>query len=77
MPVRSIQYIKPGTSPRNAIADKSGLYRCHPFGSNVDPVYFTTLDDAASYLRTHRRAGIRVEPDSKVVKHIYIDGIPR
>jgi len=53
-----------------------GNYACHLFGSNVDPVPCTSLDDVADFLRTNTGGGVRMNPGwVKISRNIYIDGI--
>ncbi|CUX05172.1 hypothetical protein AGR1C_pAt20163 [Agrobacterium fabacearum TT111] len=53
-----------------------GDYTCHHFGSNVDPLSFSTLDDVADFLRAHPRSGVRMYPSrKKISRNIHIDGI--
>jgi urease beta subunit len=57
---------------------KTGNYHCHHRGSNVDAVEFGSLDQVAEFLRANPGSGVRMEPGwSKIVDHIYIDGMPR
>jgi len=51
---------------------------CHHRGSNMDAVEFGSLDQVAEFLRANPGSGVRMEPRwSKIVDHIYIDGMPR
>ena len=53
-----------------------GYYACHHFGSNVDPVSYSSLDDVADFLRACPRSGVRMNPGwKKISRNIYIDGV--
>lgn len=76
MPVGRIERIVGGAVRAAAEPGSDGLFACHGFGSNVDPMRFTILDDVAGFLRAHPRSGIRMNPGwAKITKNIYIDGV--
>lgn len=78
MPVSRIEQIVGGKVMKRVVPSKTGKFRCFPKGMNTDPVWFTTLDEVADYLRTNLHSGVRMQPgDSKIVDHIHIDGLPR
>lgn len=54
------------------------LYRCFHEGLNMHAEKPSTLADVAMFLKVNPRGGVRMTPDgSKIVKNIFIDGIPR
>lgn len=76
--VMKIERIVGGRVIGEAKLHKNGQYRCHPFGQNVEDKWFSRLEDVADFLRAHPGSGVRMTPNgSKVVKNIYIDGVPR
>jgi hypothetical protein len=82
MPVSKIEKIKSGIVMKTADVAKTGKnkgkYVCFPRGQNVFSVTFSSLEDAAKYLRSNPKSGIRMNPGfGKVVDDIYIDGIAR
>jgi hypothetical protein len=78
MPIGRIEKIVRGLVVQSAERNKRGFYVCHAFGTNVAPVELATLDDVAHYLRANPGSGVRMNPgESKVSKHVYIDGLPR
>jgi hypothetical protein len=78
MPVSRIEKIDTtGSVVQRAGVGADGKYRCFPFGKNVDPVLFGTLDEVADFLRKNPKAGVRMNPGwSKISKCIHIDGVP-
>lgn len=76
MPVTRIERIVGGVVIGRVESGSDGNYSCHHFGSNVDPVPLTNLDDVADFLRTHPRSGVRMNPGwGKISRNIYIDGV--
>jgi hypothetical protein len=79
MPVSRIEKIDAsGAVVQWAEVHADGKYHCFHFGKNVDPIYFGTLDEVAHFLRTHPKAGVRMNPHwSKISRRIHINGVPR
>lgn len=78
MPVGRIEQIKAGRVTKRAERNSEGVYVCFPHAQNTGPIKFTSLDDAADYLRTSPGSGIRMEPGrGKISVDVYIDGLPR
>lgn len=78
MPVIRIEKIVSGRVVQKAERNEDGLYVCHAFGSNIDPLMFSSLDEVADYLRTNPRSGVRMNPGwSKISRFVFIDGLPR
>lgn len=76
MPVKRIERVVAGTVIGRAERGADGLFACHEFGSNVAPVRMATMDDVASYLRTHSGSGVRMNPGwRKITENIYVDGV--
>ena len=78
MPVLRIEKIDVrGGVVQRVEADATGKYHCLPFGNNVETFLFNTLEEVATFLRTHAKAGVRMNPGwSKISRRIYIDGAP-
>ena len=78
MAVSRIERVRGGIVLGRAEIDKDGTFKCLPESSNMHPLEFSTLDEVADFLRTNSRAGVRMNPGwSKIVKHIFIDGVAR
>ncbi|GAP23403.1 hypothetical protein GLF_0285 [Gluconobacter frateurii NBRC 101659] len=78
MSVSRIERIVGGVVKQTATTNKEGKYQCHPFGSNISKIYFSSLDDVAKYLKSNPDSGVRMNPGwSKISKNIFIDGIKR
>lgn len=78
MPVSRIEKITAGVVVQWAEQGSDGYYQCHPFGSNVESEKFSSLDEAANFLRKNLKSGVRMNPGwAKISKNIYIDGTPR
>ena len=78
MPVSRIERIIRGTSIGAVERSTNGFYVCLSEGSNMETQEFLTLDEVADFLRNNPRAGVRMNPEwSKIVKNIFIDGLPR
>lgn len=76
MPVCRIERVISGAMTGRVERGSDGLFACHVFGSNVDPLGFATLDEVADFLRSTPRAGVRMNPNwVRITKNIYIDGI--
>ena len=78
MAVTRIERIKGGAVVGAAATNSDGFYECLERGKNVDPIKVRSLDDVAAFLRAHPQSGVRMNPRwGKIVKNIYIDGVPR
>jgi hypothetical protein len=78
MAVAKIEKIERGVVKQRAEPNENGVYICHEFGKNTDPIKFSTLDEVADYLRSNPKAGVRMNPGwSKISRSVFIDGVPR
>lgn len=76
MSVTRIERIVGGSVIGRVECGSDSNYAGHHFGSNVDSVPFSSLDDVADFLRSHPRSGVRMNPDwKKISRNIYIDGV--
>lgn len=77
--VSKIEKIENGKVVQVAEPQKSdGKYYCHLQGQTMFPSTFTSLDDAAEFLKKNKRSRVRMNPGwSLIVDHIHIDGVPR
>jgi hypothetical protein len=77
MPFR-IEKIVDGKVVQRADRNKNGLYQCHPPRTNMQPIEFQTIKEAAAYLQDVAGSGIRMNPNwSLIIDDIHIDGKPR
>lgn len=76
MAVTEIERIVGGRVVASVERGSDGNYACHHFGSNVNPVLYSSLDDVADFLRTYPRSGVRMNPGwKKIARNIYIDSV--
>lgn len=79
MPIGRIEKIKSGVVVQKAEPhSKDGHFWCHTYGSNIDPIRLSSLDEVAEYLRDNPKSGVRMNPGwSKISEDIFIDGAAR
>ena len=76
MSVARIERIVGGVALGRVERGSDGFFTCHEFGSNVNAIALTSLDDVADFLRSHPRSGVRMNPQWKrITRNIYIDGV--
>lgn len=75
MAISRIERIIGSVVTAKAERDPGGMFVGHRFGSNVNPVRFSSLDDVSDFLRANPGSGVRMNPGwSKISKNIYLDG---
>jgi hypothetical protein len=88
VPVGRIERIVSGVVIGRVERNADGDFVCMDQGSNQFGPRYKTLEEVAHFLRNNPRAGVRMmtlnprnptSPESwnKVVRNIYIDGVPR
>lgn len=76
LPVARIERIIRGSAVASAAPASDGLYTCHKFGSNVDPVRLSSLDEVADFLKANPKASVRMNPSwTRISRNLFIDGV--
>jgi hypothetical protein len=76
LPVARIERIIRGSAVASAAPASDGLYTCHKFGSNVDPVRLNSLDEVADFLKANPKASVRMNPSwTRISRNLFVDGV--
>jgi hypothetical protein len=76
LPVARIERILSGSVLAAAAKRADGRYTCHRFGSNIDPVRLSSLDEVADFLRANPKSSVRMNPSwTRISRNLYIDGV--
>ena len=76
LPITRIERIVSGSIAAAAAPASDGRYACHEFGSNIDPVRLSSLDEVADFLRANPKSSVRMNPGwTRISRNLYIDDV--